>query len=97
MPAGIVVLLVGRGWSAGPEQKKAGSTAAKATAEVVRAAWKSEAAGDDRHRETLLRQALYESPDDASLHWQLGHIRVNGKWPVSGRGRADGPAGQAAN
>ena len=61
-----------------PGQKAApGPTTA---AELVRAALESELAGDNRRRDALLRQALYDSPNDALAHWELGQVRVQGRW-----------------
>jgi hypothetical protein len=47
---------------------------------LVQAALKSELAGDAQRRDALLRQALEQSPNDAMVNWQLGRLRVQGKW-----------------
>ena len=77
-PAAIVVFLVCRGWSAEPEQKAA--SAETTAARLVRAALESELAGDNKCRDALLRQALDDSPNDASANWQLGQVRMQGEW-----------------
>ena len=77
-PAAIVLSLVCHAWSAEPEQK---TTSAETTAaRLVRAALENEVAGNNQCRDALLRQALSDSPNDAPAHWQLGQVRVQGKW-----------------
>jgi hypothetical protein len=46
----------------------------------VRAALENELAGDNQRRDALLRQALDQSPNDASANWQLGRLCVQGAW-----------------
>ena len=65
-----------------PEQKA--TPGAATAAKLVRAAMESELAGDNRRRDALLRQALYDSPNDALAHWELGHVRVQGRWQSPG-------------
>ena len=48
--------------------------------ELVRLALESEVAGNDRRRDALLREARYARPEDASVHWQLGELRIEGRW-----------------
>ena len=51
----------------------------------MRAALESELAGDNRHApDALLRQALYDSPNDAFAHWDLRQIRMQGRWQSLG-------------
>ena len=77
-PAVIVGFLVCRGWSAEPKQK---ANPADTTAiSLVRAALESEEKGDNQRRNALLRQALYDSPNNALAHWHLGELRVSGVW-----------------
>jgi len=47
---------------------------------LVQAALENELAGDNDQREALLREALDQSPRDPPAHWQLGQVRVRGKW-----------------
>jgi hypothetical protein len=61
-----------------PGQKAAPGAAT--AAELVRAALKSELAGDNRRRDDLLRRALYDSAEDPLVHWELGQVRVQGRW-----------------
>ena len=77
-PLAIAVLLVCRGWSAEPGQNASSSDSA--TPSLVREALEKEVAGDNRQRESLLRQALDRSPKDPAPHWQLGQVRLHDKW-----------------
>ena len=77
-----MVFLVCRGWSAGPAQTSASAepAASKTAADLVRTALESEASGNNQARDALLWQALYDYPNDPTVHWQLGQIRVPGGW-----------------
>jgi hypothetical protein len=78
VPVVIASFPVCRGWSAQPEQ---GATPTDtATARLVRAALEQEVAGNNARRDAMLREALYDSPDDALAHWQLAQVRVQGRW-----------------
>ena len=77
-PLAIAVLLVCRGWSAEPGQYASSSDSA--TPSLVREALEKEVAGDNRQRESLLRQALDRSPKDPAPHWQLKQVRLHDKW-----------------
>ena len=74
----LVVLLAGRGWAAEAKQKATDEDAA--AAKLVQAALESELDGHNAQREALLRRALEQSPDAAAAHWQLGQVRVQGRW-----------------
>ena len=77
-PAGLVLLLVCRGWSAEPTQN---ATSAETTAtRLVQAALENELAGNNPCRDALLRQAISDSPNDPSVNWQLGRLCVSGVW-----------------
>ncbi len=47
---------------------------------LVQSALKSELAGDNQQRHAELRQALAQSPDVPSAHWQSGQVRVGKSW-----------------
>jgi len=77
-PATIAVVLTGSGWSAEPRQDAAVPHVSSEA--LVRAALEKEVVGDNSQREAYLRQALYDWPKDAAAHWQLGQVRIRGKW-----------------
>ena len=78
VPMGIAVLLACQGSAA--EQRPESTSAATTAARLVRAALEDEMAGNNQSRDALLRQALDVSPNDASVNWQLGRLRVMGLW-----------------
>ena len=73
----LALLSAARGLGADPKPDPSGSGGASA---LVERALESELAGDNTHRDALLRQAVDEYPDDCFAHWQLGHVRVKDKW-----------------
>lgn len=74
----IAMFLLGRGWAAESSQDVASSRAPAKS--LVQSALNSELAGDNDQRNTKLQQALAQSPDDASAHWQSGQVRVGSAW-----------------
>ena len=76
-PLAIAILLAGRGWTAEPGQNVALS---QPTGGLVQAALGKELSGENSQARALLQKAVAESPDDAVAHWQLGEVRVQGKW-----------------
>ena len=76
-PLAIAILLASRGWTAEPSQNVALS---QPTGGLVQAALEKELTGDNSQREALLQQAVEESPKDTAAHWQLGEVRLRGKW-----------------
>ncbi len=76
-PLAIAILLASRGWSAEPSQNVALS---HPTGGLVQAALEKEISGDNSQRAALLQRAIEESPKDTAAHWQLGEVRVRGKW-----------------
>ena len=82
--AGAVALAVGFRAAAGGSGSEAPAgtppTAGRTAGELVRLALQSEVAGNDQRRDGLLREALYAWPNDPSVHWQMGYVRMGGRW-----------------
>ena len=74
----IAALLASCGWAAEPAKDNVASK--QPTDRLVQRALESELAGHNDQRETLLRQALAQSPNDRPTRWQLGQIRVGDAW-----------------
>ncbi len=53
---------------------------AKPVEQNVQAALQAEIAGDAKVREAALQAALEQSPNDSSVRWHNGFVRVQGKW-----------------
>jgi hypothetical protein len=62
------------------ETKPYSSSPDTTSAALVSQALDKELIGDNSGRQDLLQQALDESPNGAAAHWQLGQVRVQGKW-----------------
>jgi hypothetical protein len=71
------IFLASRGFCADPIPNRATTPASNG---LVQAALEKELAGDNSQRAALLQQAAQQSPGDAAVHWQLGEVRVQGKW-----------------
>jgi hypothetical protein len=56
------------------------SSIQRPTAELVRLALENEVAGRAKERDVLLREALAQTPDDASARWQAGQVSMGGQW-----------------
>jgi hypothetical protein len=79
----IIFLMACHVWSATPADKPVENQPSAAT--LVRLALDHELAGRNDQREAALRQALQQSPDDASVRWQLGQVRIGDRWLTPGQ------------
>ncbi len=77
LPLAVAIFLASRGWSAEPVQN---GTVKRTTGDLVQAALEKELTGDNSQRAALLLRAVEESPKEPAAHWQLGEVRVRGKW-----------------
>ncbi len=74
----VLVLPILSAWSGEPGKKA--QAADETAARLVQSALESELAGKDARRDALLQRALEIAPDNPQVHWQLGEVRLQGKW-----------------
>src|SRR5690242_14493637 len=77
--AATVIMAILACYAKAGERKQQADTEPVA-AQLVRAAVQSDLAGERGKRESLLREALAQAPEDATVRWQLGQVRVDGTW-----------------
>src|SRR4051812_15438307 len=81
--AALIVLVLGSSLGTCLAAAKDPTPAEKEASKLVTRALEAGIAGDQEKRRTLLEEALKASPDYAPAHWQLGHVKADGKWQTS--------------
>jgi hypothetical protein len=79
----LFLLSAGNGLAAEP------ALADSKAAQLVTRAMEAGIAGDQQKRRSLLNEAIEVAPEFAPAHWQLGHVRRDGKWQTTAEFTAD--------
>jgi hypothetical protein len=62
------------------DESTKGRPSIAAADDLVRESLRSELAGDNRHRDQMLAQALKASPDSEPANWHSGRVMIDGQW-----------------